>query len=123
MDAGASVKGLKAPHVILDVGVQPIPHRVQGLFVVGDACAQHQVFYVLQDIGDHHPPGPGSGMGTCRSASPGAADTLTIASVNFTCISRSLHWRCYNDVAILRGPGALIVSAKFCNVNIRKTFF
>ena len=57
MDAGAQVEGLKAPDVVLDVLVQPGADPVQGLLVVGDAGAHHQVLHVLQGLGDLLPAG------------------------------------------------------------------
>ena len=48
MHAGAQVEGLKAAHIVLDVGVQPLAHPVEGGLVVRDAGAQHQMLHVLQ---------------------------------------------------------------------------
>ena len=52
MDAGAQVEGLQAADIVLDVGAQPCTDLVQGLLVVGDPGAQHQMLHILQRLGD-----------------------------------------------------------------------
>ena len=48
MDAGAQVKGLQAADIVLDVGVQPCADFVQGLLVIHDAGADHQILHGFQ---------------------------------------------------------------------------
>ena len=50
--AGAQVKGLLAPHVVLNIGREPLVEPPQGHLVVGHAGALHQVLHVLQGAGD-----------------------------------------------------------------------
>ena len=52
VDAGAQVEGLLSPHVVLDVGGEPLVDPAQGHLVVGHAGALHQVLHILQRLGD-----------------------------------------------------------------------
>ena len=52
MHAGAQIEGLLAAHVVLDVGIQPGAHLVQGSLVIADGGTHHQVLHILQRGGD-----------------------------------------------------------------------
>lgn len=52
VDSGAQIKGLLAPHVVLDVGGEPLVDPAQGHLVVGHTGALHQVLHILQGFGN-----------------------------------------------------------------------
>ena len=52
MHARPQVKGLQAPDIVLDVGIQPGPDFVQRALVIRDRSTKNQILHVFQGFGD-----------------------------------------------------------------------